>query len=79
MEGEALDVLRLAQYRRHHLGRGDCPGGQPRDPHWPLNVPPDAIQWDSLEEEMSRCAEYDIVPDYSKALELMTAAKRTRS
>jgi spermidine/putrescine transport system substrate-binding protein len=39
----------------------------------------DAIQWDSLEEEMSRCAEYDIVPDYSKALELMTAAKRTRS
>jgi len=36
----------------------------------------DAIQWDSLEEEMSRCAEYDIVPDYDKALELMTAAKR---
>jgi spermidine/putrescine transport system substrate-binding protein len=39
----------------------------------------DAIQWDSREEEMSRCAEYDIVPDYSKALELMTAAKRMRS
>ena len=39
----------------------------------------DAIQWDSLEEEMSRCAEYDIVPDYSKALDLMTAAKRMRS
>ena len=39
----------------------------------------DAIQWDSLEEEMSRCAEYDIVPDYSKALDLMTAAKQMRS
>ena len=38
----------------------------------------DAIQWDSLEEEMPG-SEYDIVPDYSKALELMTAAKRTRS
>jgi spermidine/putrescine transport system substrate-binding protein len=36
----------------------------------------DAIQWDSLEEEMARCAEYDIVPDYSKALELMTVAER---
>ena len=39
----------------------------------------DAIQWGSLEEEMSRCAEYDIVPDYNKALDLMTAAKRMRS
>jgi spermidine/putrescine transport system substrate-binding protein len=38
----------------------------------------DAIQWDSLEEEMARSAEYDIVPDYDKALELMTAAKRLR-
>ena len=36
----------------------------------------DAIQWDSLEEEMARSAEYDIVPDYDKALDLMTAAKR---
>ena len=39
----------------------------------------DAIQWDSLEEEMSRCAEYDIVPDYTKALDFMTSAKRMRS
>jgi spermidine/putrescine transport system substrate-binding protein len=39
----------------------------------------EAIQWDSLEEEMSRCAEYDIVPDYNKALDLMTAAKQMRS
>jgi len=27
---------------------------------------------------MARSAEYDIVPDYDKALELMTAAKRLR-
>lgn len=38
----------------------------------------DAIQWDSLEEEMARCAEYDIVPDYEKALDIMNAAKRLR-
>ena len=37
----------------------------------------DAIQYDSLEEEMARSVEYDIVPDYDKALELMTAAKRS--
>jgi spermidine/putrescine transport system substrate-binding protein len=39
----------------------------------------DAIQWDSLEEEMSRCVEYDIVPDYDKLLDIMTAAKRGAS
>ena len=38
----------------------------------------DAIQWDSLEEEMARSAEYDIVPDYDKALEIVLAAKRQR-
>jgi spermidine/putrescine transport system substrate-binding protein len=38
----------------------------------------EAIQYDSLEEEMARSVEYDIVPDYDKALELMTAAKRLR-
>jgi spermidine/putrescine transport system substrate-binding protein len=38
----------------------------------------DTIQWDSLEEEMGRSAEYDIVPDYDAALDLMTAAKRAR-
>ena len=27
----------------------------------------DVIQWDSLEEEMDRSAEYDIVPDYEKS------------
>ena len=36
----------------------------------------DAIQWDSLEEEMARSVEYDIVPDYDKLLDIMTAAKR---
>ncbi|WP_425640372.1 ABC transporter substrate-binding protein [Agrobacterium radiobacter] len=38
----------------------------------------EAIQWDTLEEDMARSAQYDIVPDYDKALELMTAAKRVR-
>jgi spermidine/putrescine transport system substrate-binding protein len=36
----------------------------------------DAIQWDSLEEEMARSVEYDIVPDYEKLHDIMTAAKR---
>ncbi len=39
----------------------------------------DAIQWDSLAEEMGRSAEYDIVPDYDKLLDIMTAAKREAS
>ncbi|MDT8855505.1 PotD/PotF family extracellular solute-binding protein [Paracoccaceae bacterium Fryx2] len=36
----------------------------------------DTIQWDSLGEEMARSVEYDIVPDYDKLLDIMTAAKR---
>ncbi len=39
----------------------------------------EAIQWDSLEEEMTRSAEYNIVPDYNQALDLMNAAKRLRA
>jgi spermidine/putrescine transport system substrate-binding protein len=39
----------------------------------------DAIQWDSLDEEMARSIEYDIVPDYDKLLDIMTAAKREAS
>ena len=39
----------------------------------------DAIQWDSLEEEMAGSVEYDIVPDYDKLLDVMTAAKREAS
>lgn len=39
----------------------------------------DAIQYDSLEEEMARSIEYDIVPDYDKLLDIMTAAKREAS
>lgn len=36
-----------------------------------------AIQWDSLEEEMAGCVEYDIVPDYDKLLDIWNAAKKT--
>jgi spermidine/putrescine transport system substrate-binding protein len=39
----------------------------------------DAIQWDSLEEEMAASIEYDIVPDYDKLLDIMSAAKRAAS
>jgi spermidine/putrescine transport system substrate-binding protein len=39
----------------------------------------DIIQWDSLEEEMANSIEYDIVPDYAKLLDIMTAAKREAS
>ncbi|MDE1172773.1 MAG: PotD/PotF family extracellular solute-binding protein [Parvibaculaceae bacterium] len=38
----------------------------------------EAIQWDSLSEEMARSVAYDIVPDYEKALDLLNAAKRER-
>jgi spermidine/putrescine transport system substrate-binding protein len=36
----------------------------------------DIVQWDSLEEEMANSVEYDIVPDYDRLHDLMTAAKR---
>ncbi|HWT31110.1 MAG TPA: PotD/PotF family extracellular solute-binding protein [Propylenella sp.] len=39
----------------------------------------EVIQWDSLEEEMAGSAEYDIVPDYDRLLDVMTAAKREAS
>ncbi len=39
----------------------------------------DAIQWDSLDEEMQASIEYDIVPDYDKLLDIMSAAKREAS
>jgi spermidine/putrescine transport system substrate-binding protein len=39
----------------------------------------EAIQWDSLDEEMARSAEYDIVPDYDRLLDIMSAAKRAAS
>jgi spermidine/putrescine transport system substrate-binding protein len=38
----------------------------------------DAIQWDSLEEEMANCADYDINPDYAEMYDLYAAAKRER-
>lgn len=37
-----------------------------------------AIQYDSLEEEMSRSRAYDIVPDYDVAHDIMVEAKRTK-
>ncbi len=39
----------------------------------------DIVQWDSLEEEMANSVEYDIVPDYDKLLDIMSAAKRAAS
>ncbi len=36
----------------------------------------DAIQWDSLEEEMAGSVEYDIVPDYDKLLDIWNNAKK---
>ncbi len=38
----------------------------------------DAIQWDTLEEEMSNSVDYDINPDYAEMYELYSAAKRER-
>jgi spermidine/putrescine transport system substrate-binding protein len=38
----------------------------------------DAIQWDSLEEEMARSVDYDINPDYGRMYDLYSAAKRER-
>jgi spermidine/putrescine transport system substrate-binding protein len=38
----------------------------------------DAIQWDTLEEEMANAVEYDINPDYDAMYDLYAAAKRTR-
>ena len=38
----------------------------------------DAIQWDSLEQEMANSADYDINPDYAEMYEVYSAAKRER-
>jgi len=38
----------------------------------------DAIQWDSLEQEMANSVDYDINPDYAEMYELYSAAKRER-
>ena len=37
----------------------------------------DAIQWDSLEEEMANSVEYDVVADYDRLMEIYTAARRS--
>ena len=36
----------------------------------------EVIQWDSLEQDMANSVEYDIVPDYDRLLDIMTAARR---
>ncbi|MEM1345954.1 MAG: spermidine/putrescine ABC transporter substrate-binding protein, partial [Pseudomonadota bacterium] len=36
----------------------------------------DAIQWDSLEEEMARSVEYDVVASYAELSRIYNAAKR---
>ncbi len=38
----------------------------------------DAIQWDTLEEEMSNSTDYDINPDYAEMYDIYSAAKRER-
>jgi len=38
----------------------------------------DAIQWDSLEQEMADSVDYDINPDYAEMYDLYSAAKRER-
>ena len=38
----------------------------------------DAIQWDTLEEEMARSQDYDINPDYAEMYDHYSAAKRER-
>jgi len=38
----------------------------------------DAIQWDSLEQEMANSVDYDINPDYAEMYDLYSAAKRER-
>ena len=37
----------------------------------------DAIQWDGLEEDVARCADYDIMPDHAALLPLLRNAVRT--
>jgi spermidine/putrescine transport system substrate-binding protein len=37
----------------------------------------DAMQWDTLEEELARCAQYRIVPDYDKLHAILMAARAT--
>ena len=37
----------------------------------------DAIQWDSLEEDVARCADYDLMPDHAALLPLVRNAVRT--
>ena len=64
---------------RRHLQPGHADGQSRRASSCFTKDELDAIQWDSLEEEMASSVEYDIVPDYDKLLDIMTAAKREAS
>jgi spermidine/putrescine transport system substrate-binding protein len=37
-----------------------------------------AMQYDTLEERVSKAVEFDIVPQYDKLLDIYTAARRAR-
>ena len=37
----------------------------------------EAIQWDGLEEDIARCADYDLMPDHAALLPLLRGAART--
>ena len=38
----------------------------------------EAIQWDTMEEDIDRCAEFDEIPDYDKLHAMFSAAVRAR-
>ena len=38
----------------------------------------DAIQWDRLEEDVDRCADYDLMPDHAVLLPLLHRAVASR-
>ncbi len=33
----------------------------------------EALQWDTLEEDLSRCAEYDLPPDFDELLNIVNS------
>ena len=39
----------------------------------------DTLQWEDLEDDLARCAEYDIVPDYRRLLSIVNSAKHAQA
>jgi spermidine/putrescine transport system substrate-binding protein len=37
-----------------------------------------AMQWDDFEEDMSRCADYALIPDYDKLVAIIRGAAKNR-